>query len=141
MDGIECYVVSSGRHRLYFRKVDLAWVMQLEGWRITYQYIPPRQEVMWPLHVNRTWEQLYLQDQPERRLMDNFLRVSRVEARERIVVPAGTFDAFKVVVRNKYSNTIVRQYWLNPEVKNVVRRDEHRDYGVEKQELTTFSVN
>ena len=141
MDGIECYVITSGRNRLYFRKADLAWVMQLAGWRIVYQYTPPRQEVVWPLHVGRTWEQLYVQDQPERRLTENFLRLSRVEASERVAVPAGTFDAFKIVVRSKYSNAVVRQYWVSRDVRNVVRWEEYHDYGVEKQDLTAFSLN
>jgi hypothetical protein len=141
IDGIECYVVSSGRYSLYFRKTDLAWVMQRDGWSITLKYTPPRQEVAWPLHVDRTWEQLYVQEEPERRVTGNYLRLSRVEARERITVPAGTFDALKVVVRNKYSNAVVRQYWVSLDVKNVVLRHEYYDYGTEKQELTAFQLN
>jgi hypothetical protein len=115
--------------------------MQREGTVVTYKYTPPRQEAVWPLYVERSWEQLYVQDQPERRVTDNYLRTVRVEAQERVTVPAGVFEAFKVVVRNKYSNVMVRQYWLGPEVKNVVRREEYYDYGVEKQELTAFKVN
>jgi len=141
VDAIECYVVSSGRSTLYFRKSDFAWAMQGEGGAIKYKYTPPRQEAVWPLHVDRTWEQLYVQEQPESQVTENFLRVFRVESKERITVPAGAFDAFKVVVRNKFTNVIVRQYWLAPEVKNEVRRDEYYDYGIEKRELTAFKLN
>jgi hypothetical protein len=46
-----------------------------------------------------------------------------------------------VVVWNKYSNAVVRQYWVSLDVKNVVLRHEYYDYGTEKQELTAFQLN
>jgi len=126
---------------LYFRKADFGYVMQKEGSIISYKYTPPRLEVAWPLYVERTWEQLYVQDQPERRVTDNYLRIVRVEAKEPLTVPAGAFDTFKIVVRNKWTNALVRQYWIAPEVKNLVRWEESSDSGVERRELTAFKVD
>jgi hypothetical protein len=55
------------------------------------------------------------------------LEVVCVDAKQRVTVPAGEFNAFKIVVRNKWTNALVRQYWIASKVKNLVRGEEYTD--------------
>ena len=141
VEGTDYYVVDSGRYQGYHRKSDLAYFQQKDRGVLEYKYTPPSPNFAWPMHVGRVWEQLYVQERPRDRSTSNLLRVWRVEAKEKISVPAGTFQAFKIVSRNKWNNSVSSETWMAPEVKGIVRNDLHNDYGVEKRELTAFKVD
>ena len=139
--GIDCYVVKSGRSEDYIRKADLAFVEGNNRGALEYTYTPPRAYVMWPLYVGRAWELLIVQERPQDRTTENIFKTWRVEAKERITVPAGTFETYKIIERNKRDGSLSTEHWLAPEVKARVRANLYFDYGVEKRELIAYKVD
>jgi hypothetical protein len=140
VDGADCYVIDAGRIQLYFRKTDLAFVQERDRGTVSYRYTPPRRVLAWPLRVGGAWEDLFVQEWPQERSTRNRLRAWRVEAKERITVPAGTFESFKIVERDKWGNSVVAEVWVAPAVRGMVRVQLHYDYGIEKRELTSFKL-
>jgi hypothetical protein len=63
-----------------------------------------------------------------------------VESKEQVTVPAGTFEAFKVLERDKWTGNLVVELWIGPEVKGLIRALIYFNYGVEKRELTAFTL-
>ena len=141
VNGTDCYIIDSGRYQLYVRKSDLAFVQQKDRGVLEYRYVPPRQYTVWPLQVGQGWELLFVQERPQDRSTSNLLRTWRVESRERIIVPAGTFDAFKVTERDKWTGRPTLESWLAPEPRGYARVLIYWTYGVEKRELTAFKLN
>ena len=141
VDNATCYLVDSGRYQIYFRKADFALVQEKDRTVLDLKYVPARRFLAWPLHVGRAWEVLYTQEVHRRGSTALRLGVWRVERKEQIAVPAGTFEAFKVVERDKWANAVVSQIWVAPKVKGLVKAEFHYDYGVEKRELTAYQVD
>jgi hypothetical protein len=141
VEGTDCYVVATGRYHLYFRKADLAYVQRQDRGDLDYKFTPARQYIAWPLHAGKTWEALYTQEWPRQRSTSNVLRLWRVEAKERVAVQAGAFDAFKIVERDKWSNTVSSELWVASEIKGMVKLHLHQSYGVEKWELTAYKLD
>lgn len=65
-------------------------------------------------------------------------RTCEVEGTARVTVPAGTFDTYHVVCKDK---SRVRERWVSPEVgSSVIRRDLHKRSGeVMTRELVSFT--
>jgi len=63
-----------------------------------------------------------------------------VEAREPITVPAGTFQAFNAVCRNKKTGAPRYSAWYSPEVKQLVKLQENLDTGTRVRELIAFNL-
>jgi hypothetical protein len=139
--GIDCYVVKFGRSENYIRKTDLAFVQGNNRGGLEYSYTPPRAYAMWPLYVGRAWELLIALERPQDRTTESIFKTWRVEAKERITVPAGTFETYRIIERNKRDNSLSTEHWLAPEVKARVRANLYFDYGVEKRELIAYKVN
>ena len=138
--GEHCYVVWSGPLEIYWRTSDFASVLQKRLGRVELQYTPPRHNMMWPLSVGRSWEQLFVVERPLDRQTANRLWTWQVERTESVKVPAGTFDTWKIVVRDKWANSLVWEYWYSPDVRQIARSREVLSYGVETRELTKFKL-
>ena len=139
--GIECYVVKSGRSHTYYRKADLAFVQETNSSGLVYTYTPPRQYATWPLYVGRGWELPILQERPQDRTTENIFKTWWVEAQESITVPAGTFETYRIIERNKRDNSMSTEIWLAPDVKARVRTKTHFNYGVETRELMAYKID
>ncbi len=143
-DGIDCYVIRSGasvRHReIYYRKTDLAHYIERVAERIETRRVPPRLVLVWPISVGKEWEQSYTLENPGERSTENFTIVSRVESAETVTVPAGTFRAFRIVSRNKRTDSILYEIWYSPEVKQWILERSYFSYGVRARELTSFKL-
>jgi hypothetical protein len=133
-------VVWSGPLELYWRVSDLATLLLKRLARVETQYTPPRINLLWPLAVGRSWEQLLVQERPLDRTSSTLFRTWHVEGMESVTVPAGTFRAWKIVSRDKWANSVVWEYWYAPHVRNLVRSRETPSYGVETRELTRFKL-
>lgn len=108
--------------------------------------------VAFPLKAGATWRQ-YVQTNSQGRYGKSLIK-GRVLGRERVTVPAGTFDAYKIVVTREESEdgpgnaaiqTATITTWYVPEVKRHVRRDtsnwrngRERDHRIE--ELMEYST-
>src|SRR2546425_11530153 len=66
--------------------------------------------------------------------------IMTVEAREPITVPAGTFQAFNAVCRNKKTGAPRYSAWYSPEVKQLVKLQENLDTGTRVRELIAFNL-
>jgi hypothetical protein len=139
--GIDCYVVKYSRSEDYQRKADLAFVRGNNRGALDYTYTPPRAWATWPLYVGRAWELSIVEERPQDRTTENIFKTWRVEGKERITVPAGTFDTYKIIERNKRDNSLSTEHWLAPEVKARVRLNLYFSYGVEKRELIAYKVD
>ena len=79
-----------------------------------------------PLAVGKTWNQQFAYNTEANTPVHNDV-TAKVVATEKVTVPAGIFDAYKVVVERKYqsqyvSGTITETRWYAPQAKNYVRR-------------------
>ncbi len=141
LEGVECYVLKFGRDReIYFRKADLAYyIVKVEG-AVETRHSPPSTWFTWPLTTGKTWEMRFTEEKPLDRKTTERVRACRVEAEESVIVPAGTFRAFKVVCRNARTGSITSERWYSPEIKNEIRVRTHFSYGVEEWELLAFKL-
>lgn len=90
---------------------------------------PKRPIYDFPLEVGKTWSAAALSDAPDRRSEHTY--AFRVVRQERVIVPAGVFDTFRLEGTNKYKTTrkkegstaegvIVHRYWYSPSVARFV---------------------
>jgi hypothetical protein len=85
-----------------------------KGGRIGYTYNPPI-SYAWPLEVGKTWSLAYRLSRTHPFKETLAIKVDfQVEAYEDVVVPAGTFKAFKVVATGTGSFSSVSQTWVVP---------------------------
>lgn len=141
VDGVEFYVISSGREtEAFWRKSDLAFYMDKVGGAVETRMVPPQIRYVWPLAVGKRWEQTYTQEKPRGR----WLTVERktecqVEADETITVPAGTFPTIKIVCRNKGTGAVEVETWYSPHVQNWIRERGRFPDGIRQRELTAYT--
>jgi hypothetical protein len=140
VDGTSCYVITSGRRQLYYRKNDLAFVLEkLEG-TIDWQARPPMQNFVWPLEPGRVWVERYTSERPLDRQTQTWAMGSTVEAEETITVPAGTFSTLKIVRRQRPSQALFSESWYAPDVKMAIQQREHLGDGIRIRQLTRYAL-
>jgi hypothetical protein len=140
VDGTDSYIIDTGTRLTYYRKSDLAELQEKERDVLVFRNRPPRQIAVWPLFVGREWEASIVRESPRERRTNNWLRTWRVESKEQITVPAGSFETFKVVERDKWTGEPTLELWWAPQLKWVARWRTHLSYGVSKSELTAFKL-
>ena len=97
-----------------------------KDFNLMYAGVTPYLTSAFPLAVGKQWTQKFSLNTEANTLLHNDV-TAKVIAIERVTVPAGTFDAYKVVVERKYSSqyvsgTITETRWYAPQVKTYVRR-------------------
>ena len=60
---------------------------------------------------------------------------------EKVVVPAGTFEAFKIERYRSDSGELSGEYWYSPKVKWFVKQKRYLRDGVRERELISFKVD
>jgi hypothetical protein len=142
IEGVEQYVIKSGPRELYFRTRDLATTLETFDGAVQVKHVPPRTSFSWPLTPGTIWEQSYTEEKgPDRLPFDRTIGWT-IEARERVRVDAGTFDALRIVARHGHhqSDDVMYEMWYAPEVKQWVRLKEHFPAGIRYRELTEFAL-
>jgi Zn-dependent protease with chaperone function len=114
----ECFIVESDTGNTGVQTSDLA-LLEVRGpngvWR---RFTPPLRELRWPLTVGDTWsEAVTIEDSSGRK--QTVQMKAEVVSYESVVVPAGSFMAYKVVVA--LGGRRYRQVWYAPETKTVVK--------------------
>jgi hypothetical protein len=103
---------------VYFT-VDLhwAWAASVSESRVTARAVPPLPWFTWPLQVGKRWEYQGVLEEQQRK---ESLRASyKVVGVEKIEVPAGTFQAVKVV--REVNGSVVDEYWYAPDSRWYVK--------------------
>jgi hypothetical protein len=139
VDGVADYVVVSGARETYWQKSNLGFhLTKLEG-KVEERAIPPRPDYAWPLTRGRSWEHTYARERQLERVTEEFTIAIVVEREETVTVPAGTFQTFKLVHRNKRTQVVVSEWWYAPAVKSFVRqRVRQPSGGFLERELVAF---
>jgi hypothetical protein len=140
MAGVDCYVIAAGRRHIFYRRTDLAFVEEHVDGVVERRAVPPALHYAWPLALGRSWEERYTNERPVERQTDTRSLRSVVEAEETVVVPAGTFRAFKIVRRHTRGEAIDVETWYAPAARQLVRQRVHFNYGVQERELTSYSI-
>jgi hypothetical protein len=140
VDGLDCYVIKTGSRELVWRAQDLAAVLQRNESALEMRYVPPRLTFAWPMSPGKTWEQQFTMERLQDRTTTNRLLTWKVEGKETVAVPAGSFPALKVVVRNKWNDSIAFEYWYSPEVRQLVRLRDRIPEGIETRVLAAFKL-
>jgi hypothetical protein len=97
-----------------------------KDFNLMYAGLTPYRTNAFPLAVGKQWNQKFAYHTEANAPVYNDV-TAKVVAMEKVTVPAGTFDAYKVVVERKYqsqfvSGTITETRWYAPQAKNYIRR-------------------
>jgi hypothetical protein len=93
------------------------------------KWTPKRPTYEFPMEIGKTWTAVTVRDAPDRESEQAF--TFRVVRQERVIVPAGIFDTFRVEGTNKYKSRMkkdgrsgegggVHRYWYSPAVARFV---------------------
>ncbi len=94
-----------------------AWAATVSESRVITRAVPPLPWFTWPLKVGRRWDyQGTIEDQQRKESLRDSYKVVGVE---KVEVPAGTFQAVKVV--RELNGSVVDEYWYAPEVRWYVK--------------------
>lgn len=137
--GVPHYILKSGTRDSYYTKDELAWATERVGGTVEERASPAWRQFTWPLEVGSEWETRYQWENPIERRTDDRLRRHKVEALETIAVPAGTFQAFHVVVKNQ-AGRLTSESWYSPEVKWIIKDKTYFSYGVRERELLEYKL-
>ncbi len=139
LGGVQHYVIKTGSRRIYYRVDDLALAREEVEGKIVREITPATWRwVTFPMTVGATWTVKYHEDRPLDRQSDDIERACVVEGEESLVVPAGTFRAFRVVCRNTRNDSWVTTIWYAPQVKQMIREESAVIGGKRIRELLTF---
>ena len=113
---VSFYVARIGDLEHYFT-LDLRWAAAVQTNKVVSRMVPPQPWFTWPLEVGRRWahEATFEEGTTKRAESERF----SVVAFEAIQVPAGRFDAFKVV--REAGNGDGDEYWYAPKVRFYAR--------------------
>lgn len=139
IEGIGYYVLRSGSREIYYSKNELAWLMERERGGVEERASPAWRRFAWPLVVGKEWETTYTWENPRERSTEDRFRRLKVEALETVTVPAGTFRAFHVIVKDRVG-AITYEYWYAPEVKWVVKEKTLFSDGIRERELLEYRL-
>ena len=142
VNGLASYVVKSGSRETAFAKGEnkLGWHMDKVDGVVVERASPPNFYFAWPLEVGKTWQHIYTWEGIQARQTEERTRRCRVEARERIAVPAGTFQTFRVACTNQLGQP-THTYWFSEAVKMFVKDRSYYSYGVRDRELTSYKLD
>lgn len=116
LNGVTYYVLRVGDVD-HYHTLDLSWAAGVRDSKVEGRMVPPHPWVSWPLSVGRRWthEGTWEDREAKRRYTDSFA----VVAAETVEVPAGRFEALKIV--RAAGTEASDQYWYVPAVRTYVR--------------------
>ena len=116
------------------------------------KWIPKRPNYDFPMEIGKTWSAVAVRDTSDLEAEHEF--TFRVIRQERVIVPAGVFDAFRVEGTNKYKSRRkdgssgegvgVHRYWYSPAVARFVAYEYEETnwkgvvYKKDRDELVSF---
>ena len=120
--GKPVYRRRGGRSTTVFDKGTANQVATLRDGKESESYLPHAGTLDWPLYVGKSWTSRYVyRDLVRETSIDPVQYEYRVETYEKVVVPAGTWDTFRIASRN-VNGTSLSTIWYAPELKLIVKR-------------------
>jgi hypothetical protein len=114
--GVPYYVVQIGDLEHYYT-AELHWAFVVRDSKVEARMVPPKPWFVWPLEVGGRWQHRgSLEDQRGKVV---YLDTFRAVGVERVEVPAGRFQAVRIVREDQGGET--DEYWYVPEVRWYVR--------------------
>jgi len=87
------------------------------------------------------WRSTYLSENLADKSSQNLDFRMVVSSLEKVQVPAGAFDAYKIDAYGFYSRNLAAEYWYSPETKWFVKTRNYRQDGLREDELISFKVD
>ncbi len=140
LDGVSHYVIKSGTRELFYRKSDLALSRETVDGVVVLKNTPARFYYVWPMQVGQTWDQTTLEERPTDRQTNERIDTVTVESEEVVTVPAGTFNTFKLVYKNKRTGALRYEAWYSLELKQLVKSRENLASGLRVRKLIAFKL-
>lgn len=122
-DGKPVHRENWGMRSAYLYDKDTAnHAIRLRDGKESESYTPHAGTFDWPLYVGKSWKARYVYRNLVRETtIDPVQHEYRVETYEKVVVPAGTWDAFRIASKN-VNGTSLSTIWYAPELKMIVKR-------------------
>ena len=139
LDGTPHYVMQTGNRTIYWNKSDLSWLMEQVSGEVEIQAAPAYRKFIWPMEPGRTWVARYHWVHPGDGRSEERFRRHRITGAESVQVPAGTYQALRVVVTDSTGKK-VNEYWYAPEARWLVKERIYLGYGVRERELIYASL-
>ncbi len=108
---VSFYLVRVGDVETFYT-LDLHWAATMEDGRVAARMRPPQPWFAWPLEAGRTWTHRGIYE--DRSGQTEFNDAFSVVGTEAVDVPAGRFNAFKIVRQGSRRDS--DQYWYAPDV-------------------------
>lgn len=117
-----------------YDKVSKNWIAQTADGKIT-RYAKPHEDLYrFPLYVGKKYKSRFLFSEKDRD--KNINNSIEVKSFEKINVPAGTFEVFKLTGKRK---GVKKTYWYSPELKIYVKKwEKHHKRGERTIELIEY---
>jgi hypothetical protein len=116
INNVSFYLLRVGEVEVFYTR-DLRWAGSMQDGRVTSRMTPPQPWFAWPLRVGNTWT--YRGSFEDRNGKSEFNDVFSVVAAETVEVPAGRFNALKIVRETQRRDS--DQYWYSPEAHFYVK--------------------
>lgn len=140
-EGAHHYVIKSGTREILYRVSDLASSVERVDGSVVLHHTPARMNYSWPLTPGKVWDQNTREERPVERQTRDSTSTWTVEGEETVAVPAGTFQALKIVARNRQTSAVGYEMWYAPAVKQWVKIREFLRNGVRERELISFKLH
>jgi hypothetical protein len=119
-----------------YDKVSKNWIGQIMNGEVVMRAKPHEDLFRFPLYVGKKYESKYVFSEKDR--TKNIIRSIEVKSLEKVTVPAGTLEAFKIIVKRKGVKKI---YWYSPKLKIFVKIwEKHRRKGESTRELIEYNA-
>ncbi len=132
-------MLKSGEREIYYSCSDLAWLMDKLGNDVESRAAPAEKRLDWPLVVGKEWQSKAQIEYPLQRSTEERRRIASIEARQLVTVPAGTFWAYHIVVKDP-TGKMTSEQWYAPEVQWLIKEKTYLSYGEQIRELLEYRL-
>ena len=136
VNGVDFYVLDIGDAVQQYYTKDLRFAAGVQASRVVARMVPPQPWFVWPLKPAAQWRyQGIFEEQEGRRQQNDTYEVVGVE---QVVVPGGSFAAFRIVRQTDRGDS--DQYWYAPEVRWYIRWVGRRSEVEFEEKLQTYQA-
>jgi hypothetical protein len=127
------YLVRVGDVQVFYTR-DLHWAGTIQDGRVVSRMTPPQPWFAWPLRAGQTWSHRGTYE--DRNGKAAFNDVFTVLSAETVEVPAGRFNALKIVRESERRDS--DQYWYAPDVRFYVKWIGRRGDSTFEEQLRAY---
>lgn len=135
------YIMRVGKNEYSYTKDTLTLLTDVLNGTLTIKRTPGSQTFSWPLYVGKEWRSTYLSENLTEKSSQNFDYRLVVSSLEKVQVPAGVFDAYKIDVYSAFSGNFLSEFWYSPKTKWFVKSRRYLQAGLREEELISFKAD